>query len=161
MPKCYRLHDWQTQNRHKSLMPGDILGPFYDCIKYISDTPHSFNPQFPQTALTLVHWIARVCTCHILPKHCCNHVHPFMSTETIFPLSRIIHPDTQPEWIRNGFKAQQRVWGVDRASRFHRSLSNQESVGCAGQNSPIHGGSTSQPAAGKWSVGSVRYPNTL
>lgn len=57
-------------------MPGDILGPFYDCIKYISDTPHSFNPQFPQTALTLVHWIALVCTCHILPKHCCNRVPP-------------------------------------------------------------------------------------
>lgn len=51
----------------------------------------------------------------------------------IFPLSRIIQPDTQPEGITKGLKAQRRVWGVALASKFHRTLSNQESGGCARQ----------------------------
>lgn len=40
-----------------------------------------------------LHVHVRTYTCHILPKHCCNHVHPFM--KTMFPDSRNDFPSQQ------------------------------------------------------------------
>ena len=68
-----------------------------------------------------------------------DHVHPFM--EKVFPDGcGLFQQDNAP--YHKAKMIQERVWGVDLASKFPISQSNQASVGCAGQTSPIHGGPT-------------------
>ena len=76
-----------------------------------------------------------------LPNQCCRPCTPFHGNGVPWWLW-VMRRATKQKWFRNGLRAQQRVWGVELASKFPRSQSSWASVGCAGQKSPIHGGQT-------------------
>ena len=93
-----------------------------------------------------------------LPQQCCRPWTPFHGNS----IPWLLRPLSAGWWItkqkcfRMVWGAQQEVWGVDLASKFPRSQSNRESVGCVGQ---IHG-STSQITGLTLSAADILVPDT-
>ena len=100
------------------------------------------------------------CGCYFdiyhLPMHCCR---PY-SLMAVASLGRIMRQPTKQKWFRNGLRSTTMSLRSGLASKFPRSQSNRASVGCAGQTSPIYGGSTSQLTGLKGSAANILVPDT-